>query len=377
MNNQPFVEDAEELYQQAPFGYLTIQADGLIVNINTTLLEWLGYKRSEIVVQKSFQDLLGMGEKIYFETHMMPMLQMQGEISEINIELRGKEPTKLPALINARQVPDRSGLQHSYRFSVLNISQRKQYEVELMKARKESEQMVKRLKQINQELQQFAYTASHDLQAPLRTITGMIDIMERKGHFSEENNMKKYFSFIKSNAQRMKLMISDLLEYARIDGKEMDFEEVSLNEVCGLTLEMIQSEVTENNAVFIIPQLPVVSGDKIQLIRLFQNLFENALKYRSVADPVIRVEFEDKADEVTVFVKDNGIGFEQEFSDHVFGFMKRLHSPDSIPGTGIGLSSCKRIIEIHGGTIEAKSASGEGSTFYFTLPKLNAIKSGT
>lgn len=234
MNNQSFVEDAEELYQQAPFGYLTIQADGLIVNMNSTLLEWLGYERSEIVVQKSFQDLLGMGEKIYFETHMMPMLQMQREISEINIELRGKGPTKLPALINARQVPARPGHQPSYRFSVLYISQRKQYEVELMKARKESEQMVRRLKQINEELQQFAYTASHDLQAPLRTIAGMIDILERKGHFPEESNLKKYFSLIKSNAHRMKLMISDLLEYAKIDGKEIDFAPVSLNEVCGL-----------------------------------------------------------------------------------------------------------------------------------------------
>ncbi len=369
MKTQPFIEDAEDLYQNAPFGYLTMRADGLIVNINATLLTWLGYERNQIVGHKSFQDLLGMGEKIYFETHIMPMLQMQGEISEINIELKGREPTKLPALINARRILVPSGLQPVYRFSVLNISQRKQYEVELMKARKEAEQMVQRLKQINQELEQFAYTASHDLQAPLFTISGLIGLLEKKGHLPAGSEAAKYFSFIKSNAQRMKLMISDLLEYAKIDGKEMEFKEVSLNEVCEITLEMIRDQVSENNAVVTIPELPVVVGDKIQLVRLFQNLFGNAIKYRSDADPVIRVEFEHKGDEITVFVKDNGIGFKQELADQVFGFMKRLHSPDSIPGTGIGLSACKRILEIHGGTIGVESEPGKGSTFYFTLPK--------
>ena len=374
MNNQPYVEDADELYQQAPFGYLTMQADGLIVNINTTLLEWLGYKKSEVVNTKSFQDLLGMGEKIYFETHIMPLLQMQGEITEINVELKRNDLTKLPSLINAKQVTGRSGLLHIYRLSVLNISQRKQYEVELMKARKESEQMVHRLKQVNQELEQFAYTISHDLQSPLRTIVGMIGIMEKKGWVTEKSNIAKYFSLIKSNTQRMKLMIRDLLDYAKVAGNEIAFTQVSLNEVCQLTLEMIESEVTENKAVFHIPQLPVISGDKTQLIRLFQNIFGNALKYRSDAEPVITVNFEEKLNDITICIQDNGIGFHQKQAEQVFGFMKRLHSNDSIQGTGIGLASCKRIIEIHGGAISAISAPGKGSTFYFTLPKEKELK---
>ncbi len=114
-------------------------------------------------------------------------------------------------------------------------------------------------------------------------------------------------------------------------------------------------------------------GDKIQLVRLFQNLFGNAIKYRSDLNPQIKVEFEDKKDEILVMVKDNGIGFEQQFVNQIFGFMKRLHSHDKIPGTGIGLSACKRIVEIHGGTIGAKSEPGKGSTFYFTLPKMDKI----
>ncbi|MEX2566288.1 MAG: ATP-binding protein [Cyclobacteriaceae bacterium] len=370
MNTQPFLEDAEDLYQNAPFGYMTMRADGLIVNINATLLGWLGFERNEIIHQKSFQDLLGMGGKIYFETHMMPMLHMQGKISEINIELKGKDLTRLPTLVNAKRILDHSGFQSFYRLSVLNITQRKQYEMELIKEKKKAEQTVQRLRQINQELEQFAYTASHDLQAPLNTITGLLGILKKDGYFSTRSDGEGLFSMITNNIGRMRLMIKDLLEYSKIDGNELKFEEVSLNEVCGFALEMIEDQVNENNAIFTITKLPVVIGDKIQLVRLFQNLFGNAIKYRSDAEPRVRVEFEENGDDFTVFVKDNGIGFDQKFTDQIFGFMKRLHSHDRIPGTGIGLSACKRILEIHGGTISAESEPGKGSNFHFTLPKL-------
>ena len=251
---------------------------------------------------------------------------------------------------------------------MLDYTQRKQYELELKKAREKAEQTVQRLKQVNQELGQFAYTASHDLQAPLNTISGLMSLMEENGYFSPESEGKKFFSLIKSNTHRMKLMIKDLLEYSKIDGDELEFEAVSLNEVCEFALEMIREQVNKNNATFIIPELPKIHGDKIQLVRLFQNLFGNAIKYRSIADPLIKVRFENNGDEIKVLVKDNGIGFEMAYADQVFGFMKRLHSHDSISGTGIGLSACKRILEIHGGSIGARSAPGKGSTFYFTLP---------
>jgi PAS domain S-box-containing protein len=368
LNTQPFLENAEDLYQNAPFGYMTVRADGLIVNINATLLKWLGYEWEEILLQQSFQDLLDMGGKIYFETHLMPLLHVQGELSEINIELKGKESIKLPVLINARRILDQSSLQTYFRFSILNITQRKQYELELMKARKEAEQTVQRLKQINSELEQFAYIASHDLQAPLHTISGLIGLSEKKGHFPVDSEVATYFSLIKKNARRMKLMIADLLDYARIDSEELAFEEFSLNEACEIGLELIGDQVNENNAVITVPRLPVVTGNKLQLARLFQNLFGNAIKYRSDADPVIKVEFEEKGEAVTVFVRDNGMGFDQELADQVFGFMKRLHSHDSIPGTGIGLAACRRILEIHGGSIGVTSERGKGSTFYFTLP---------
>lgn len=369
MTFQPFLEDAEDLYQNAPFGYMTMREGGMIVNINATLLDWLGYGRDEVVHQKSFQDLLGIGGKIYFETHLMPLLQMQGEVSEINIAFKTKELTNLSTLVNARRIHGHSDFRTIYRLSVLDITQRKQYEVELRKAREKSEHTVLRLIQINKELEQFAYTASHDLQAPLNTISGLMGLLEQNGYFPPGSEGEKFFSLIKSNTHRMKLMIKDLLEYSKIDGNELEFEDVPLNEVCEYALELIRDQVNENNATFIMPELPKIHGDKIKLTRLFQNLFSNAIKYRSNENPLIKLDFQENEDEIKIFVHDNGMGFEMKYADQVFEFMKRLHSHDSIPGTGIGLSACKRIVEIHGGTIGAKSALGKGSTFYFSLPK--------
>lgn len=310
-----------------------------------------------------------MGGKIYMQTHLFPILQMQGEISEINLDFVNRHGNKLPTLINGKRVVGPSVSQPLFRLSVLNISQRKQYELELMKARKEAELTVKRLQKVNQELEQFAFTTSHDLQAPLTTISGMINQIEKKGPVVQGSELDRYFSLIKSNSARMKLMIRDLLEYAKIDGKEAEFPHFSLNEACAISLKLISNQIMEKDSVISIPALPMVFGDKLQLVRLFQNLFGNAINYRPDAKPHIQVGFKDSETEIKVFVCDNVISIDQKFAEQVFGFMKKLHTHDRIPGTGIGLSACKRIVEIHNGTIDVTSEPGKGSTFFFTLPK--------
>lgn len=364
------MESAEDLYQQAPFGYLTTNSDGIIININETLLKWLEFSRDEVVHQKSIIDLLSVGSKIYFESHIMPLLQMQGEVSEINIEFRGNKSKKIPVIVNAKHVQLESINESLYRFSVLSISQRKLYETELMRAKKLAEQTVHRLKEINQELEQFAHIASHDLKAPLNTVSGLIKQLQKRGNFKPDSPELKFYTLIERNLQRMKLMVNDLLDYSKIDAQDRVLERVSLNEVCEITLELIHEEVIKSHAEFIIPPLPSILGDKLQLLRLFQNLFINSIKYRSERSPVIKVSFEEVGDEITIYVKDNGIGFDPAEAESIFGFMKRLHSNDSIPGTGIGLTTCKRIVELLGGSIGATSQPGKGTTIYFTLPRV-------
>ncbi|KEO74809.1 sensor histidine kinase [Anditalea andensis] len=363
-----FIEHTEDLYQNAPCGYLTMLADGEIVNINNTLLFWLGYKRDEVLYKKRFPDLLGIGGKMYYETHMMPLLQMQEKVKEINMELRGSEKRVVPVLINGIKVQAQAG-ETFYRLSIIDITQRKQYEKELLKARKEAEETNKRLREINEELEHFAYTASHDLQAPLNNIGSVISLIERKKLLPKGEEGDELFSIIASNTQRMRTMIHDLLEYSKLDGKIGELVHISLRETSFLAMEMLNEEISKNGAKFTIEELPIIHGNKSQITRLFLNLFSNAIKYRKAEPPQIHVSFKEERNFFTVFVQDNGTGFEQKYDKKIFNFMERLHSHDEIAGTGIGLSACKRIVDKHGGSIGVSSVPGEGSTFYFTLPK--------
>lgn len=372
MNTEAFDDGIADLYQNAPFGYLTMRVDGLIIHANDTLLHWLGYKREAFVFVKSLRHILGIGDRIYMDTHLMPLLQMNGFVDEINVSLVDADGVKFPGLLSANCAETTETNERTYRVAVMRFSQRKRYELELREARLQAEKQAARLAQINQELEQFAHTASHDLQAPLNTILGLMSLLEKRGHIQPDGQGAKYYELIRSNAQRMKLMIKDLLEYSKLDGESSPFEPVSLSEACAAAVEMLEAEVSKHKARISIEDMPAIEGDKIQLARLFMNLIGNAIKYRSDADPVVSIRAKETPGMVTVYVNDNGMGFDSRHTELIFGFMKRLHSHDHIAGTGIGLSACQRIVELHGGTIGAESEPGRGSTFFFTLPKLNA-----
>jgi PAS domain S-box-containing protein len=363
-----YIEDTEDLYQNAPCGYLSTWSDGAIFNINNTLLRWLGYQREEVVSGKSFQDLLGMGGKIFFETHLIPLLQMQGEVSEINIELKGKETIRIPTLINLKRMQSQEEKKVVFRISVINITQRNLYEKELIKTRKEAEEKSQRLRELVQNLEQFALTSSNGLQAPVKAISDMVSLMEMNDLIKPGFQGQRAFSMIKKNSSRMKRMIMDLLEYSYALDKELAFVKVNLNEISQEALKMLEQEIMDNNAHFIIPDLPDVLGAPDQLVRLFYHLFRNAIKYRSEAVPVVKVTYVKSNGFIRVMIKDNGIGMEPEDLWKIFNFMERLHDYESIPGTGLGLPICKKIVENHGGNMGAESAVGNGSLFYFTLP---------
>lgn len=356
-------------YHSAPCGYVTISSDWTILETNDTLLKWLELKREDVVDKILFTDLLDMGGKIYFETHMLPLLHMDGKVSEINLDLKGKGKIRIPSLIYADRIDDKSGRTIFYRISVIDISQRKLFEKELIIARKEAEETTRKLKQINQELERFAFMASHDLQAPLNTILSMVQLIERRKLLETGSKTEEMFSFIVQNTNRMRTMIKDLLSYSKLEVRDREFKPVSLNEACSQALEFLSDEIKLNDAVLKIPDLPVVSGIRTHLVRLFQNLFSNSIKYRSDIAPYIIVSCEDTGKFFTIRIADNGTGFDQKHEHKIFEFMERLHSDEFAEGTGIGLSSCKKIVEMHGGHIGVQSAPGKGSTFYFTIPK--------
>lgn len=226
----------------------------------------------------------------------------------------------------------------------------------------------KELARSNDELRQFAYIASHDLQEPLRMVTNFGQLLQRDMPEGADAEASEWLGYVVEGGQRMQTLIRDLLEYSEIDYQARPFQEVSLDRVVQLVLANLRASVTDTGAEITCNELPTIVGDKPQLVQLLQNLISNAIKFHDQPPPRIHLSAERKNGEWIVAVRDHGIGIAPAYHDRVFEFFRRLHNRDRFPGTGIGLAICKRVVERHGGRIWVESAPGEGSTFYFTLP---------
>ncbi len=220
----------------------------------------------------------------------------------------------------------------------------------------------------NAELEQFAYVASHDLQEPLRAVTGYTQLLARRYSGQLDAKADEYIAFAVEGATRMQQLIKDLLMYSRVGTRGKELEPVDFLTVFQAAVANLEVAVAESGATLTHGDLPTVKGDFTQLAQLLQNLLSNALKYRSDQAPVIHVSAQQQNGNMRFSVRDNGIGIDPKYSDRIFQLFQRLHTRDEYPGTGIGLAICKKIVERHGGRIWVESAPGQGSTFYFTIP---------
>ena len=220
----------------------------------------------------------------------------------------------------------------------------------------------------NRELVQFAYVASHDLQEPLRMVSSYVSLLERRYAGQLDERADKYIHFAVDGANRMQRLITDLLAYSRVGAQGAEMVPTDTVPVVQEALANLEMAIQESKAKVVYSELPRVNGDASQLGQLFQNIIGNALKFKAENRPRIEVGAERNNDFWTFSIRDNGIGFDQRFAERVFGVFKRLHRKADIPGTGIGLAICQRIIDRHGGLIWAESKPGEGACFYFTLP---------
>jgi signal transduction histidine kinase len=226
------------------------------------------------------------------------------------------------------------------------------------------------LQRSNEDLQQFAFAASHDLQEPLRSISTFIGLLERTARPKLSASELDYLAYIADGSQRMHRLITDLLHYSQVGQKPASFHTVDLNAVLEGTRDNLYDLINETGAAVTWDELPVVQGDEAQLGQVFQNLAGNAIKYaRPGVPPAIHLSAAREESDWLIRVQDNGMGIDPQYFDLIFAPFKRLHGRD-IPGTGIGLAVCRRIIEAHGGRIWVESAPGEGSTFSIALPAL-------
>jgi signal transduction histidine kinase len=253
-----------------------------------------------------------------------------------------------------------------------DIIDRAQHEEALRRSRDELELRVRErtaeLARKNQELQEFAYVASHDLTEPLRKILTFGDLLKTKSASLGEQE-SDYVSRMTGAANRMQELLDALLRYSRIETQARDFVPVKLHDIVHTVTADLEVSIKKIGAQLEIGFLPVINCDPYQWRQVFQNLIANALKYhRSEVRTIIKVYGEEREGTCRILVEDNGIGFDEKYLDKIFQPFQRLHGRNEYPGTGTGLAICKKIVERHGGTITARSTPGKGSTFIVTLP---------
>lgn len=225
------------------------------------------------------------------------------------------------------------------------------------------------LQRSNEDLERFAYAASHDLSEPLRAVSGMVQLLARRYEGRLGADADLYISRAVAASGRMQVLIDDLLVYSRLGHGEVAADRVDCQALVTRVLADLRQPIEDARASVTVARLPAVQGDATQIRQVFQNLISNALKFHGEAAPDIHVSAEPAGDEWRFAVTDNGIGIEPRHAERVFEVFKRLHGASSYPGTGMGLAICKRIVERHGGRLWVEPAQAGGSKFQFTLPQ--------
>jgi light-regulated signal transduction histidine kinase (bacteriophytochrome) len=238
---------------------------------------------------------------------------------------------------------------------------------ELNKAEKMLKSKLGELARSNEELEQFAYVSSHDLQEPLRMITSYLQLLQRRYQGNLDDKADRYIHFAVDGASRMQNLINDLLEYSRVTRSDREAKTTNCEFILNQVLSNLKLMIKDNKIAISHDPLPDVIADPTELAQVFQNLILNGIKFRSEEAPKIHIAAERKANKWVFSVQDNGIGIDPQYSERIFEIFKRLHTREQYTGTGIGLAICKRIVERHGGRIWVESELGKGSIFYFTL----------
>jgi PAS domain S-box-containing protein len=348
------------LFETAQDGILILDADtGQIVEVNPFLITMLGFSRDQFLGKKIWE--IGLFKDIVANIDNFEELQRKEYVryEDMPLETADGQRIAVEFLSNVYTVNNKKVIQCNIR----NITVRKKLEEDLIIKAAE-------LARSNIELQQFAYIASHDLQEPLRAISGFTELLVKRYHGKIDEKADTYIDFITEGTTRMQQMIQDLLAYSRVQTQIHEFVLIDSNTSLDLALSDLQIATKEHNAIITNDPLPSIYADQEQITKMFQNLIGNAIKFHKLGvAPNVHISAKQNKNNWIFSVSDNGIGIRQEYADRIFKIFQRLHTRDEYPGTGIGLAICKRIAEQHGGTIWIESVPGSGSTFYFTIPK--------
>ncbi|HKL03025.1 MAG TPA: PAS domain S-box protein, partial [Cryomorphaceae bacterium] len=260
--------------------------------------------------------------------------------------------------------------------AMTDATEQKNLEIQLKNVNRKLQKHTYELERSNEELEQFAFITSHDMQEPLRMISSFMDLLEKRYGDQLDEKALQYIHFATTGAKRMKQIILDLLEYSRANRPKEKVDDIDLNQVLSDFKELRRSLISENSVSILSDELPSVITYKALVTQIFHCLLDNAIKYAKVdTAPVIEIKSREKENKWEFAISDNGVGIDPEYFDKIFVIFQRLHNREEYKGTGIGLAIAKRSVEFLGGQIWLESVVGEGTTFYFTIPKIKSNNS--
>jgi PAS domain S-box-containing protein len=354
---------------------VTISPEGKITDVNEATIQATGAPRQELV-GANFSSYFTEPEKA---EQGYKQVFADGFVTNYPLTVRHRNGHLMDVLYNASLYKDANGNVQGVFAAARDVTAQKQVEAELKRHQENLAMLVKErtskleesnreLARSNENLEQFAYVASHDLQEPLRIMSSYSQLLEKRYKGQLDQDANEFIDFIVDAASRMQKLITDLLAYSRAGREATDLVEVDCNKVVRRLVTNMAATIESADGNVTFDRLPTILAHESSVIQLFQNLIGNALKFRGEQPPGIHISARQDGGEWVFSVRDNGIGIESQYSQRIFMIFQRLHSREKYPGTGIGLSICKKIVDNLGGRIWVESEPGQGSTFTFTVP---------
>lgn len=339
-------------------GIMISEKDGTIIEANDYYLNLIGRTQTDLASRKiNWRDFTP--EEFWeLDDRAVMGLTLTGRVSPYEKQYQRKDGTRVWILVSkAILLPE----EDKVLAFVMEITERKQAEEELRR-------LMEELKRSNAELEQFAYVASHDLQEPLRTVAGMVQLLQQRYQGQLDDRADEYIQHAVNGTVRMQTLINDLLVLSRVNRRGRQFERIESGEALQIALDNLAIAIRDSGAVITHDPMPALDGDETQLAQVFQNIIGNAIKFRGAQVPAVHIGA-NRSDGGWLFsIRDNGIGIEAQYFERIFAPFQRLHTRQEYLGNGIGLAICKKIVERHGGRIWVESTPGQGSVFFFTLP---------
>lgn len=344
----------QDMYDNAPCGYHSLDDEGYFVEINQTELDWLGYTRDEVVGKKRFPDILTPEDAAGFD-QAYAETKVKRVIRDVVCNIVRKDGSSFPVILSATMIFDKSGKMVKTRSTVFDYTEKKLAEEKIL--------------QLNHELEAFTYSVSHDLRAPLRSIDGYARILSDDYGDHLDTEGQRVLGVIIKNANRMGRLIDDLLDFSRVGRKEISRARFSMEAMIQSAFDEVLENEKGRTLEFNVHDIADASADPHLIKQVWVNLISNAFKYsRKKEKSVVEITSQPTDKEVVYVIKDNGTGFDMQYVHKLFSVFQRLHKAQDFEGTGVGLAIVQRIISRHGGRVWAESELDNGASFYFSIP---------